>query len=113
MPSDYYQTLGVRRDATSEEIRDAYRLLTRKNHPDVNTDRPIKETNEIMSQINEAYGVLSNFAKRSEYDATLPVANSSKEGNKRLYNDLFNSLIKNIADNLTQDFGYKKEKNYF
>jgi len=64
---DYYQTLGVGKDASQQEIRDAYRRLALQYHPDRNTGNPAVA--EKMKEINEAYAVLSDPKKRSEYDA--------------------------------------------
>ncbi len=64
---DYYETLGVQRDATHDEIRAAFRKLARKHHPDVSKDKAGAE--EKFKQINEAYEVLSNEEKRRKYDA--------------------------------------------
>ena len=59
--SDYYGTLGVRRDASAEEIKKAYRSLARELHPDVNPD---PETQERFKEITQAYEVLSDSNKR-------------------------------------------------
>ena len=62
---DYYNILGVEKNATEKEIKNAYRRLARKLHPDVNPD---KKSQEKFKEINEAYEVLSDSAKRQKYD---------------------------------------------
>ncbi len=63
---DYYEILGVKRDADTAAIKSAYRKLARKYHPDVNKT---KEAEEKFKDINEAYEVLSDKAKRQRYDS--------------------------------------------
>lgn len=63
---DYYQTLGVARDASAEDIKKGFRKLARKYHPDLSKD-PAAEAR--MKEINEAYAVLSDPEKRAAYDA--------------------------------------------
>ena len=63
---DYYSTLGVRRDASAKEIKQAYRKLARKCHPDVNPGDPTAE--QKFKRISEAYSVLDNPASRKKYD---------------------------------------------
>ena len=63
---DYYETLGVSKTASEEEIRSAFRKLARKYHPDVAKDK--KTAEEKFKEINEAYEVLSDPEKRKKYD---------------------------------------------
>jgi curved DNA-binding protein len=63
---DYYDTLGVSKAATEEEIRSAFRKLARKYHPDVAKDK--KAAEEKFKEINEAYEVLGDPEKRKKYD---------------------------------------------
>ncbi|MBM7789254.1 molecular chaperone DnaJ [Tenggerimyces flavus] len=65
MSQDYYELLGVRRDANAEDIKKAYRKLARTLHPDVNPD---PETHERFKEITRAYEVLSDPKKREVYD---------------------------------------------
>ena len=64
---DYYEVLGVSKDATEKDIKKAYRKLAFKYHPDKNPDNK-KEAKEKFKELNEAYSVLSDPDKRRQYD---------------------------------------------
>ena len=65
---DYYETLGLDRTATEKEIKQAYRKLARKHHPDLHQGNAKKTAEEKFKLINEAYEVLSDPDKRTKYD---------------------------------------------
>jgi DnaJ-class molecular chaperone len=66
-PQDYYRILGVDQHAEAKKIKEAYRELAFKYHPDRNEKNP--NSSEMMKSVNEAYAVLSNSEKRRAYDA--------------------------------------------
>jgi len=71
---NYYETLGVARDASSKQIKSQYRMLIQQFHPDrleAFPDWAKREAEEIAKAINIAYETLSDPAKRKEYDAAL------------------------------------------
>src|SRR5215210_6451803 len=63
---DYYEVLGVNKDASEDEIKKSYRKLAMKHHPDRNPDNPRAE--EHFKEAKEAYEVLSEPQKRAAYD---------------------------------------------
>src|SRR5579863_4247460 len=66
MAQDYYQTLGVARDASADDIRKAYRKLARKHHPDLNPGD--KAAEDRFKKVQEAYDILSDTKKKQMYD---------------------------------------------
>ena len=66
---DYYDTLGVKREATEKEIKSAYRKLAKEFHPDKHQGDKKKSAEEKFKQLNEAYEVLSDKEKRQKYDS--------------------------------------------
>jgi curved DNA-binding protein CbpA len=66
LTGDYYRTLGLRPDASAEEIKKVYRKLAMQHHPDRNGGNPDSE--ERLKEFNEAYQVLGNEEKRRRYD---------------------------------------------
>src|SRR5215831_563726 len=71
MARDYYEVLGVSKSASADEIRAAYRKLARKYHPDVNKDA---EAQKKFTEVQQAYDILSDEAKRKVYDQFGPAA---------------------------------------
>lgn len=97
---DYYEVLGLKKGATPDEIKRAYRKLAVKYHPDKNPgDRTAEEK---FKQINEAYAVLSDPQKRQQYDAF----GSSRFQQRYSQEDIFRGF--DVGD-LFKEFGYDTE----
>lgn len=84
MNRNYYDILGVKKDATEEEIKKAYRKLALKYHPDKN--KGDKEAEEKFKEISRAYDILSDKKKRSEYDSFGSTRNNSTNFNEDIFN---------------------------
>jgi len=97
---DYYDILGLKRGASEEEIKKAYRKLAMQHHPDRNPGK--KEAEERFKEVNEAYAVLSDKKKRQEYDTF------GQTGFHRRYTqeDIFRGF--DIGD-IFKDLGFGKE----
>src|SRR5437868_13806334 len=74
---DYYETLGVPRQASEADIKKAFRKLAREYHPDVAKNK--KQAEEKFKELNEAYEVLSDREKRKTYDELGPNWSSGSE----------------------------------
>lgn len=80
MGKDYYAVLGVREDASEEEIKRRYRMLAKKFHPDVNPGN--EEAEREFKDVVEAYGVLEDQEKREAYDKERKKRRYRADGNK-------------------------------
>lgn len=76
---DFYELLGIKKDATEQEIKQAYRQMAKKYHPDINKEENASQT--IIS-LNEAKETLLNSEKRKEYDSLLEQIKHSKQASK-------------------------------
>ncbi len=92
MASDYYELLEVSREATSDELKKAYRRLARQYHPDANPDDPDAEAR--FKEISEAYAVLSDTDARARYDRFGPDGLRGGGGG-----DAFNFDLNDIFEN--------------
>ncbi|MFC1829061.1 DnaJ domain-containing protein [Thermodesulfobacteriota bacterium] len=112
---DYYSILGVKQNAGPNEIKEAYRKLAFKFHPDRNAENP--EAAENMKRLNEAYAVLSNPDKRHEYNSMRHRFGGSAYNRFRetyTEQDIFSgSDIFNIFEDMTRTFGFRDPDEIF
>lgn len=105
MSRDYYEVLGVKKDATEQEIKTAFRKLSLKYHPDRNPDDKVAE--EKFKEINEAYQNLGDATKRQQYDmggvAGFP-------GFGYTGNDHINDILRSMGFNINVDFGGRNQR---
>jgi DnaJ-class molecular chaperone len=106
---DYYKILDVDADSSQQQIKDAYRGMALRYHPDRNRDNPVVA--ERMKEINEAYAVLSDPKKRKEYDSLRQqYGNFAYDRFRQGYSqqDIFRgSDINQIFEELARSFGLK------
>ena len=102
MKKDYYEVLGVSKNATDDEIKSAFRKLAKKYHPDVS-----KEENaaEKFKEAQEAYAVLSDKQKRSQYDQFGHSAFNNNGGGAGGFSGGFDFSDFNFDDILSEVFG--------
>lgn len=100
--ANYYDTLGVRKNASFEEIKQAYRQKALDFHPDKNAN---PDATEKMQQLNQAYEVLNDEVSRLEYDIKLNIDNvSNGSSSDKKYSENFSSFFKqNWQSELNQD----------
>ena len=106
---DYYEILGIEKTANQKQVKDAYRSLALKYHPDRNKGNPGAAAR--MKEINESYAVLSHPEKRKEYDTLQQTYGSSAYGQfRQTYSeqDIFRgSDIQQIFEELSRAFGFR------
>lgn len=98
MKKDYYETLGINRNASKDELKKAYRELAKKYHPDVSKD---PNAAEKFKEISEAYAVLSDNDKRVQYDTF------GYDGIHQRYtqDDIFRDMFRDFDFNIFRGFG--------
>ena len=87
---NYYDWLEISRNASPEVVEKAYKTLVKKYHPDLQEGENKQQAEEMIKKINEAYSVLSDEAKRKQYDETIKESTISREDYDRLQQELNN-----------------------
>ena len=112
---DYYEELGVDTNASQQEIKEAYRKMAFQYHPDRNKDDPA--ASDKMKALNEAYAILSDTAKRSEYDLLrMRYGSSAYEQYRQAHSqeDIFKgSDIEQIFQEFSRSFGFRNADEVF
>ena len=113
---NYYKILEIDKDASPEIIKVAYKLLVKKYHPDLKEGKEKKLAEEKIKEINEAYDVLSDFFKKTEYDKTLENSSFTIEKYQELVNenitlkkelDYFKSIYNRTNRNTNANSAYR------
>ena len=107
---NYYDWLEISKKASPEVIEKAYKALVKKYHPDLQ-EGDKRESEEIIKKINEAYDVLSDPIKKSDYDSTLVDNDVSKEDYDKLKQEL-NDLKQNANYGNNQQYSSNNESYY-
>ena len=115
MSKDYYQILGIDKNAGQEQIKAAYRKLAFQHHPDRNKKDPA--AGEKMKEINEAYAILSDQKKRKKYDIFRDsYGSSASQRFRESYSeeDIFrDSDINQIFEEMSKIFGFRNSDEIF
>ncbi|MFP4473332.1 MAG: molecular chaperone DnaJ [Candidatus Omnitrophota bacterium] len=105
MKKDYYEILGVPKDASAQQIKKAYRSKALKYHPDRVPEEKKKEAGEKFKEISEAYGVLSDAQKRQMYDQYGHAGIDQNFSSEDIFRGTDFSGFGDIGDILNQFFG--------
>ena len=103
MPADPYQTLGVKKDASQDEIQKAYRRLAKKLHPDLNPGN--KQAEEQFKEVSQAYDLLGDADKRARFDRGEIDASGAERPRQRYYRDFAEGASSYSTDSGFADFG--------
>ena len=107
---DYYEVLGISKNATKDEIKSAYRTLAKKYHPDLNKEPGAEEK---FKKINEAYSILSDDNKKANYDqfGSAAFEQQSGAGQQGFYSSNFSNFdAEDLGDIFSSFFGGKSNK---
>ena len=108
MSKDYYDILGVSRTATEDEIKKAFRKISKENHPDMQvgkSDAEKKAAEARFKEASEAYDTLSNKEKREKYDMMGSGGQSAGFGNFRGATDMFSDFTSHFGFGGMHGFG--------
>ena len=103
MPADPYQTLGVKKDASQDDIQKAYRRLAKKLHPDLNPGN--KQAEEQFKEVSQAYDLLGDADKRARFDRGEIDASGAERPRQRYYRDFAEGASSYSTDSGFADFG--------
>jgi len=110
---DYYDVLGVNKNASPEELKSAYRKLAVKYHPDKNPDDKVAE--DKFKEASEAYGILSDKSKKENYDnfghAAFENGGGGRSRNTRSTNNRGSDLRYDVSISLEEAYQGKKDDN--
>ncbi len=99
MKKDYYEILGIKKSATLEELKKAYRSLALSHHPDRVPEEKKKEAEEKFKEISEAYAILSDPQKRAMYDQHGHAGIDQKYTSEDIFRNAdFSSIFEGLAD---------------
>jgi molecular chaperone DnaJ len=103
---DYYESLGLKKDASADDIKKTYRNLAKELHPDKNPNN--KEAEERFKEVSEAYEVLSNTEKKANYDR---FGHAKQKQRRESY--AYHSSVIRVGDNITLQVKLTLEEIYF